>query len=157
MRFNDAVIGIFLLIFASAMIAYTTTFPDMPGQRFGPALFPRIVGVGFILCGLILTARGLAVRQTVPWVVLGAWAQSSRHRRNLMLVPAGLTVYILIAGWLGFIPSAILLLFVLLTQFGARVPVAAGVAIVATLAIHTVFARVLLVPLPWGLLAPIAW
>jgi len=31
------------------------------------------------------------------------------------------------------------------------------VAVAVTLLIHTVFSRYLLVPLPWGLLTPLAW
>ena len=47
MRVNDAVIGGVLVLFALAMIWYTRTFPAMPGQDYGPALFPVLIGIGF--------------------------------------------------------------------------------------------------------------
>lgn len=36
MRFNDAVIGAVLVIFAVAEILYTRTFPSLHGQAYGP-------------------------------------------------------------------------------------------------------------------------
>ena len=61
------------------------------------------------------------------------------------------------AGWLGFVPTAFLIMLVLLKSFGSGWATAAMLAALSTLAIHTLFARVLLVPLPWGLLQPVAW
>jgi putative tricarboxylic transport membrane protein len=34
---------------------------------------------------------------------------------------------------------------------------AAGIGLAATLLIHTVFYKLLLVPLPWGILQPLEW
>ena len=45
-RINDAVIGASLVLFALAMIWHTRTFPAMPGQNYGPALFPVLIGIG---------------------------------------------------------------------------------------------------------------
>ncbi len=42
------------------MIGYTFTFPPFPGQKYGPSLFPRILGGGLVICGLLLMARGRA-------------------------------------------------------------------------------------------------
>ena len=45
-RINDAVIGAVLVLFALAMW-HTRTFPAMPGQDYGPAAFPVLIGIGF--------------------------------------------------------------------------------------------------------------
>lgn len=156
MRLNDAVLGLVLLIFAAAMMAYTTTFPAMPGQNYGPALFPLLIGVGMAACGLLLIAQGLRARR-VAGGRLVAWTAPASGRLNLLLVLAALLFYILASDWLGFIPTAILILTPLLLRLGTRPAAALAVAVAATLVIHTLFARLLLVPLPWGLLAPVAW
>ena len=59
MRFNDAVFGVVLLLVAIAVAATALTFPGMPGQSFGPALFPDIIAGGFALCGLALIWSGV--------------------------------------------------------------------------------------------------
>lgn len=157
MRLNDAVFGFALLIFALAVIAYSQTFPATFGQSYGPDLFPVLIGSGLAVCGLVLMLRGWSARKTVPWVELGPWAQDRQKLVTFFLIPAALVFYILLSDFLGFLPTALLILFVLLRRFSVAPLNALGIACVTTLLIHTVFARFLLVPLPWGLLQPIAW
>ena len=157
MRLNDAVFGIALLIFALAVIAYSQTFPATFGQSYGPDLFPVLIGSGLAVCGLVLTFRGWSARRTEPWFQPGAWAQDRRKVVTFALIPAALIFYILLSDFLGFLPCAVLILFVLLRRFEVAPLSSAGIACATALVIHTVFARFLLVPLPWGLLQPIAW
>jgi putative tricarboxylic transport membrane protein len=157
MRHNDAVFGILLIVFAIAEIAYTRTFPSLHGQSYGPDLFPILIGVGFLICGAILTVRGVAARATMPLAEFGEWTRDRGNVVNFGLVLLSLLFYITAADWLGFIPTSFTILLVLLIRFGTGVPLAVGTAAMTTLAIHTLFARVLLVPLPWGLLQPVAW
>jgi putative tricarboxylic transport membrane protein len=65
-RLNDAVIGVVLVLFALAVIGYARTFPAMPGQNYGPALFPTLIGIGLALAGAILIVGGVARRKTDP-------------------------------------------------------------------------------------------
>ena len=157
MRLNDAVFGVLLLLFSGAMIAYTRTFPATLGQRFGPDLFPILIGIGLAACGLVLVIRGVAGRKDQPLVQLGAWARDVRNVANFALVLASLLFYILASDVLGFIPTALVVLVLLLVRFRVGLPAAFGIATATTLGIHTIFARFLLVPLPWGLLEPLAW
>ncbi len=157
MRFNDAVFGVALIVFAIAMIAYTRTFPALFGQQFGPDLFPVVIGVGMLGCGVLLTISGLASRRTVPLVDLGDWAGNRDAWINLVLVIAALVFYIFASGPLGFIPVSLIILLTLLLRFGVGLLLAIAVAIVTTLVIHQIFAKFLLVPLPWGVLEPVAW
>ena len=57
----------------------------------------------------------------------------------------------------GFIPLSLLILTTLLVRFGSGVGASLLIAASVTLIIHTLFAKVLLVPLPWGVLLPVAW
>ncbi|ASJ70920.1 tripartite tricarboxylate transporter TctB family protein [Granulosicoccus antarcticus] len=156
MRLNDAVIGLVLVIFALAEITYSTTFPSLHGQKFGPSLFPILIGCGLALCGLILIVRGVISRRTPDngdneWVVLGDWAQSPTTRINMMLVPGLLIAYILLSDTIGFLPLAFLILATLLYRLGSSFLSAAIIAIVTTVLLQLLFARVLLVPLPAGI------
>ncbi len=157
MRVNDAVTGAILIVFALLMMTYTRTFPRLHGQEYGPDLFPLLIGAGLLICGGLLVIRGWAVRRDGPLVVLGAWARDRRRVIDLACLVGGVILYTQLSEPVGFIPVAFVLIAVLMVRFGARVALAAPVAAAATLAVHTMFAKVLLVPLPWGLLLPVAW
>jgi putative tricarboxylic transport membrane protein len=157
MRLNDAVFGVLLIVFAIAEIAYTRTFPSLHGQAYGPNLFPILIGVGFLITGAILTIQGLVQRAGAPLVQVGAWAADRRNVVNFALVLLALLFYIAASDWLGFILTAFIIMLVLLKSFGSGMATAVVMAALTTLCIHTLFARVLLVPLPWGLLQPVAW
>jgi len=157
MRFNDAIFGIILIAFALAEIAYTTTFPHLHGQDYGPDLFPIILGAGLIVCGTILIFKGFAKRATEPMIAIGDWAQDRGNILNVALLLGSIVFYILMSNWLGFIPTSLFILTALLVRLGSSRFLSLIVAVATTFIIHTLFAKVLLVPLPWGILLPIAW
>jgi putative tricarboxylic transport membrane protein len=158
MRLNDAVFGVLLIAFAIAEIAYTRTFPSLHGQAYGPDLFPIMIGVGFLISGAILTVRGLVQRAGgQPLLEVGAWADDRRNVVSFALVLLALLFYIVVSDWLGFIPTSFLIMLVLLKSFGSGLITAVVIAALTTLGIQALVARVLLVPLPWGLLQPVAW
>lgn len=158
MRFNDAVFGVILLIFSTTItVIAQTTFPELPGQNYGPAFFPSIIGAVLFGCGVILLARGIARRKSEPLVQLGEWARMPRYVVNFALVFVALLVFILFTDTVGFIPISFLIFVVLLSRFGCRPWTSVVIGIVATLVIHTAFYKFLLVPLPWGILEPFEW
>jgi len=167
MRFNDAVVGLALVLFAIAEIAYSTTFPTLHGQAYGPSLFPTIIGCGLITCGLVLIARGLHQRrraisllQSAPndstdntsWIHWGDWADNSQTRINMLLVPGLLVIYILLSEIIGFIPLSIVILVILLFRFGSSLVASIVIAGTTTTVLQLLFVNILLVPLPSGLL-----
>jgi putative tricarboxylic transport membrane protein len=157
-RLNDAVIGIALILFALAMIAYTRTFPAMPGQDYGPALFPTLIGIGLIVTGVILIASGLRRRRVEPLFGGGAWLRSGRHVINFLAVVGGLVLYIMASDWLGFILTSLLLLFGWLVLFRGGKPISSfAIALAVTLGVDYAFSQLLLVPLPLGLLQPLLY
>ena len=157
MRFNDAVFGVVLILFALAEIAYTRTFPSLHGQAYGPDLFPVVIGVGMMACGMILLATGIASWMSVPLLAVGEWASDRRQVTTFVLVILALLFYILASDWLGFVPVSLIILTTLLMRFGVGPGRSFLAAVIATLVIQALFARFLLVPLPWGLLQPVAW
>ena len=151
MRANDALSGLVLILLALAMIAITTTFPAFPGQKYGPSLFPRILGTGIILCGAILIWQGLAARRAgAPWVQVAPWVFEPWRLGSFMLVLATLVVYILVSETVGFIPLAMLFLLGMFVWLGVRPLSAVVIAVASTLLIHWFFATLLRVPLPRG-------
>ena len=158
MRVNDAVSGAALALFALAMIWYTRTFPEMPGQHYGPALFPVLIGIGLLLTGVVLIVRGLTRLRTEPVFSGGAWLRSGPHLINFLAIVGGLLLYILVSDRLGFIPTALLLLFGWLLLFRGGRPISSLViALGVTLAVDYLFSDLLLVPLPLGMLQPLLY
>jgi putative tricarboxylic transport membrane protein len=157
-RLNDAVIGVVLVLFALAVIGYARTFPAMPGQNYGPALFPTLIGIGLALAGAILIVGGVARRKTDPLVGGGEWLRSGPHLMSFLAVIGGLLLYILISDWLGFILTALPLLFGWLLLFRGGKPASSlAIALGVTLVVDYAFSQLLLVPLPLGLLQPLIY
>jgi putative tricarboxylic transport membrane protein len=157
-KLNDAVIGVVLVLFALAVIGYARTFPAMPGQDYGPALFPTLIACGLMLAGAILVAGGVARRRTEPWVGGGEWLRSRTHVVSFLAVVGGLLLYILISDWLGFILTALPLLFGWLVLFRGGKPLSSlAIALAVTLVVDYAFSHLLLVPLPLGLLLPLLY
>jgi putative tricarboxylic transport membrane protein len=127
----------------------------MPGQRFGPAWFPGLIAGGLGICGLLLVYAG--VRQGAPWLAAPDWMFRRRPALGVAAVVGGLGFYILAADGLGFHITGIALLALWTRVLGATWRTAAVVAVLATVAIHLAFYKVLRIPLPWGLLESYAF
>jgi len=154
MKLSDRLSGLLTLIFGGAVVAVARTFPEMPGQAIGPALFPTLIGSGLILCGLILvSARGPGT----PWFQADDWVGRPRMVMNFALVFVDLVFYAIAVGRLGFFITAVIFLSVLLLAFGVRRLRVIPLALAVTLVIHYAFYSLLRVPLPWGVLEGIAW
>lgn len=156
MRFNDTLSGLLILAFGAVVAGHARTFPSMPGQSIGPSLFPTLIGIGFILLGATLTASGLR-RGERPAIAAGAPVRGRRARIGFLLVIADLVFYAVAVDWLGFFVTGFVFLIVLMRAFGVRSMRALAVSAGVTLAMHYAFYTLLRVPLPWGLLEPLAW
>lgn len=153
MRANDAIAGGVIIVFATAMIAMTFTFPPFPGQRYGPSLFPQLLGIGLIVCGLMLIRRGIVARRAGgAWVELAPWALQRRQVSNILVVLGAILTYILLADRLGFILTASATLLFLFLWFRVRPVFAVLGAIIAVLFVDWFFGWMFRVPLPLGVL-----
>ena len=157
MKLNDAIFGVLLMLLGGAVLVHVQGFPRIPGQQVGPALFPGVIAAGLCLAGVLLVVRGWAARQAAPWVKAGEWVRRPRHVLGFVLVPVAVVFYILVAERLGFIPTATVLLTALFCVLRVLPGRAVLVAVVASLVIHFAFYKLLRVPLPWGVLMPVAW
>ena len=80
MKINDAVFGACFLLLGVAVLVARASFPTIPGQNVGPALFPGIIAVGLSVCGVLLDRQRLrAPRSATPWFERTPWMRSPRH------------------------------------------------------------------------------
>ncbi|MDP9969103.1 putative tricarboxylic transport membrane protein [Variovorax paradoxus] len=157
MKFNDAIFGAILLALGIVVLAVVQGYPGIPGQQVGPALFPGLIAAGLCVCGAMLLAKGWRERHAAAWVRLGDWAASSRHVLSAALVIGAVLFYMFASERLGFLPTAAISLLALMLAMRVPPGRALLIALVAALLIHAAFYKLLRVPLPWGVLMPIAW
>lgn len=157
MKLNDAIFGLVLLALGSLVLYAVQGFPKIPGQPVGPALFPGLIAAGLCIAGLLLIVRGVRERAHQPWLVWDDWVRSPRHVVALIILLGSIVFYIVASTWLGFLPTAIIILAALFSVL--RIPLwrALPMAVIATLVVHFAFYKLLRVPLPWGVLTPYAW
>ena len=162
MKFNDAVFGIFLIIFSVAMIAFTRTFPSLHGQRFGASDFPTLLGVGLIICGCLLLFNGLKQRAATRNVAddlknnepnlltASGWADKPNSVINFFVVIFSILFFIFFVDLLGFVIVAFLILLLLFIRFNNSIVTSIVAALVMTGVSKLLFGVWLLVPLPIG-------
>jgi len=161
LKINDAIWGAVLFLLAAVILVHVQTFPKIPGQQVGPALFPGLIAAGLGVCALLLVAKGLAARTAggghQRWVTPEDWVASPRHLLAFALVIGVNVFYILVVDRIGFIPTGVIYLSVLFLVFQVRRRWIIPLAIIITLGIHYAFYKLLKVPLAWGWLQGIAW
>lgn len=156
MKFSDSASGLLAIAIGGAVVAYSSSFPQRPGQPIGPGVFPAVIGVALIAAGVMLVVNGIR-RRGVATIELPEWVRRPRMLSNFILVLVALLFYALAVDRLGFLITAIAFLAMLFTAFGVSRGKVLPIAIVVTLAIHYGFYTLLRVPLPWGVLEGIAW
>ena len=157
MKLNDAIFGAVLLALGLLVLFAVQSYPRIPGQPVGPALFPGLIAFGLCICGVLLIFGGMRHRGNDPWVAWEDWVKSPRHLLALAVLLGSVIFYIAAANWLGFLPTAFIILLALFAVLRVAPGRAVLVAVIATLLIHFAFYKLLRVPLPWGLLTPYAW
>ena len=148
MRLHDTLLGALLVTFAAALFGYTFTFPDMPGQKYGPALFPRLIALGIAACGLVIAVRGW--RCGAPWVALSPALKQLQGWLSWLAMPLAVVFYLLVAERLGFLPTAAIVVAALCAWMGVRWWASLVTGVVAALVVQWFFGSLMRVPLPRG-------
>jgi putative tricarboxylic transport membrane protein len=157
MKINDAIFGAVFLLLGIVILVHVQAFPKIPGQQYGPAIFPGVVAAGLAICGALLVVSGMRTRAGAPWFEISDWVRSGQHLRAFAAIVGGSVAYILWADDLGFLLFAPTVLFVWLVALRTRALPAAVTAVVVSVAIWYAFYKLLRVPLPWGVLKPWAF
>ena len=163
MRLPDRVTGLFLVGLGGAAAYGGWLLPPVPGQPVGPNVFPLVIGIGLALCGLMIAfGIGHTFEEEEELVPLEGGQQAAAQPRSrlyglrVLLPPALLIFYVVAVDRIGFIPTAAMIVLATSTALGARLKLSIPLAIVAPIGIHLIFAKLLRVPLPAGLL-PMPW
>ena len=161
MHLPDRVTGLFLVGLGAAAAYGGWKLPPVPGQPVGPNVFPLVIGTGLALCGLAI-AFGIGhsfeeEEEIIPFEGGEALAPRGKlYGLRALLPPALLLFYVFMADRLGFILTAGLIVFATSTALGARWKLSLPLTVLAPIAIHLIFSKLLRVPLPIGLL-PMPW
>ncbi len=163
MKFNDAIWGAVLLVFAGLLFVHVQGFPAIPGQKIGPSAMPGAIAVGLGICGALLFLGGLRERSRAGdpaparWIELPEWFASPPQVLGFAVLVAINLLYLFGVNRLGFIVTGTIYLAALMWALRVSLIRAIPIAVVMTLLIHYAFYKLLKVPLPWGLLQSIAW
>ena len=127
-----------------AALLLARDFPPIPGQVYGPALFPSLLGAGLVLCAVLVALQP-------P----GPASPPATARGRIAALGAALAPLAVILGWdvLGWPLIAFGLGAALLMLVGTRPLVALSVGAGVAAFTWVVFAMLLRVPLPRGPLA----
>jgi putative tricarboxylic transport membrane protein len=155
-RVNEAVIGALLIGLALAVFSITASFPRIPGQPFGPDLFPRVIAAMLALSGVLMIIRGVAIRPRHPLVTVADWARSPRAAGAIALTLGAIVAYILVSDTLGFVITATLMLAVLMLYLRVGIITTLVASVVTALLVEYTFGSLMRIPLPRGLLVVFA-
>lgn len=149
MRVSNTAIGLFLILFAAVVLWHVQSFPSLDNGYPGPALFPSVLAVLFILCGIGLIIQGIRQREKLLKFDIGTLTISGLL--NILFVLGTIVCYIFLAQYAGFLIFSFLVLLILMKWLKVKPLASILMSSGVTLVIYLLFAKVLLVPLPWGL------
>ncbi len=153
MKVSDLTLALMLLALAAAMSIGAMSFPLMPGQAFGPRLFPNIVAAGFALCALTLIVRAAKAKSITLAIIKPDWWHEPGRRGNLLILLGGIVAYTLLVERMGYLITTFTIMVLLMKRLGASWRATLFASLLGTAVTYLLFAYWLHVPLPPGLLA----
>ncbi len=149
MRVSNTAIGLFLIVFAAAVLWHVQSFPTLDNGYPGPALFPSVLAVLFIFCGVGLIFQGIRQREKLLKFDIGGLTLTGFL--NITFVLGAIICYIFLAEYIGFLIFSFAVLLALMKWLKVKTLSSILMALSVTFVIYLLFAKMLLVPLPWGL------
>lgn len=174
MKSNDVPIGAGLLVLSLLILWHVSSFPPAPGQPYNAALFPGIAAGALALASIALIISGFrkrgderkaaaddAARKELESLAddqeVLETAKVPSRLLAIVLTAGAIGFYLVAAKFLGFIITGAIILAVLMWSYGVAARMFVPVAIIGAVVIHLAFYKLLSVPLPWGVLQPLAW
>lgn len=158
MRLSDTLLGLLASLLGIAILWYIQGFPTVPDQYYGPAMFPTVVGWGFILFGgllLIRVARQSGWRQ--QWVSCHDLRGNGKGAFAALAVLVSIQVFVYAGDVVGFPLLSVITMAVLFLWVGRGLFFSISVAVSITLVLDVIFSKLLRVPLPAGILSQYWW
>jgi putative tricarboxylic transport membrane protein len=164
MQLSDRTTGLFLVGLGGITTYGAWFLPPIPGQQIGPGIFPLVVGLGLVFCGLLIAfgigrqfedeaEADLVRHQDAPTPETAA----PSHAGLRALVPiTAIAFYAFAVNTLGFILVGAIMVGASALALRAPWKLALGMAICAPPVVHFIFYKMLRVPLPDGFI-PMPW
>lgn len=129
--------------------------PPTPGQAYGAGFLPSLVATLMTMAGIALAVR--ALRRMSRFPTEPAIPATRPDWLGALLVVAVLVAYVVLVERLGFHLTAAASVAALVWAFTRRPWFALAFGGTAAVLVHLAFYGLFRVPLPWGLLQPLAW
>lgn len=120
MHINDRIIGLLAILGGIGVIAGTLGFREIPGQQFGSAFFPRLIGGAMILCGIAFVATAWSARPE-RLIRIGEMLRGVSGLKVAAVLVA-VVVWIALSPYLGFVVTTALLITALAVLAGRASP-----------------------------------
>ena len=91
MRVSNTAIGALTIAFAIWVILYSRNFPKLEQGYPGPALFPMVLAVLFIVCGAVLIFQGTRKKENIFKFDISDLSRA--HLVNLLLILASILFF----------------------------------------------------------------
>lgn len=159
MRINrEHIVGFICIAIAIAVLCITPTFPK--GQAgvnlTGPAFFPEVLAIAYLVLGVIQILAGFKVQKQIeegtPSDTQEAQKKKGRVWPTVEFI-ALLIAFIVLFEPLGFIISTIAFLFLLMLLLGVKWWKSLLYAIIYTAVIYLLFGKLFTIGLPAGILS----
>lgn len=154
MKVSDLISGGLFLALSIFLFLHAEGFVSMPGVPYGPKLFPQIILVIMGGAGLLLMISGARRLPATGWLQLEEWARKRANYGRLAAILGGFALYTLFAETLGYLLTSTLMLMLVLSvtrgarRWGSNLLITGA----AVTVIYLIFAYLLRVPLPVGVL-----
>lgn len=150
MRLADALTGGAVLSGGALLLWQAAGLPAMPGQHVGPSTFPTLIACVMGAAGMVILVRGIRTVRGLPLVEIGPLGHDRRAQAGFLWLLLGLVAMIVLWRPIGFPLLASGYSYGLMLILGVRPWRALLWSVGAALAVHLIFTRLLLVPLPPG-------
>jgi putative tricarboxylic transport membrane protein len=163
LKLANVISGGLFLGFSVFIFTETMKFPSLPGGIPGPALFPYILSGGMAFFSILLICSGLFSSRSVvepsqspEGISQDSPPAPSLSRRqgliNMALVILGMVLFVVFVNRVGFILFGFILCTGLMWRLGVAPLKAICIGSVAVMVIFWLFAKLMMVPLPLGVL-----
>lgn len=150
MRAGDLVTGIAAIFLALFIFFETRGYPPPRGTEPGPAFFPMLLAGVLIIVGCIVIYQAFTADKGKK-TGIGLEAKKAimtPGSRNVVVTLVATIVYIIVLGYLGFVPATLLFLFVLMATLGVPILKSFVFSFAATIFVFYLFSNILKVILP---------
>lgn len=157
MKISDTLLGFVIVALSITILIIAAGFPTLNNQSVGAGTFPSIIAWVMLTGGLLLVLGDLRSFRWSEAVEIAPWLKTRGALWRVACVPGFTIAYILLSKPIGFPLVVPVLLTGFLTLTTGRPGRSLLVALGATAAIWFLFAQVLKVPLPLGLLTEVIY